>query len=323
MKYYFSKYLIISIAIVTGFCFLPVVANAFSVSESTIEHVIEPGKKVSGSFSVKNETDTPATFDVTIGGVQQSGEIGELIFSNLTILFGIIMGSSSRKKLILQPHEVRDFNYEISVPSNAISGGHYLSMLFSRTSSDAKARVQTSGVPFYIRVPGSVHEEIKVLSFSTKPADSFRRLPISFETRIQNLGNVHVKPKGSIVVKNMFGKEVVAVPLNPDNFIILPNSTRRFQSIWTKTGDPAQEGDLSMIASLKNEVRNFAFGRYTAEIRAEYGDGEQKITAKTTFWVVPRSLILAILAIILILVVASRVYSRYLIGSYIRKLNSR
>ena len=53
MKYYFSKYLIISIAIVTGFCFLPVVANAFSVSESTIEHVIEPGKKVSGSFSVK------------------------------------------------------------------------------------------------------------------------------------------------------------------------------------------------------------------------------------------------------------------------------
>ena len=60
------------------------------------------------------------------------------------------------------------------------------------------------------------------MSFSTKPADSFRRLPISFETRIQNLGNVHVKPKGSIVVKNMFGKEVVAVPLNPDNFIILP-----------------------------------------------------------------------------------------------------
>ena len=130
MKYYFSKYLIISIAIVTGFCFLPVVANAFSVSESTIEHVIEPGKKVSGSFSVKNETDTPATFDVTIGGFQQSGEIGELIFSNLTILFGIIMDRSARKKLILQPHEVRDFNYEISVPSNAISGGHYLSMLF-------------------------------------------------------------------------------------------------------------------------------------------------------------------------------------------------
>lgn len=324
MKYYFSKYLIISIAIVTGFCFLPVVANAFSVSESTIEHVIEPGKKVSGSFSVKNETDTPATFDVTIGGVQQSGEIGELIFFKSNDSF---LESSwvvpQEKKLILQPHEVRDFNYEISVPSNAISGGHYLSMLFSRTSSDAKARVQTSGVPFYIRVPGSVHEEIKVLSFSTKPADSFRRLPISFETRIQNLGNVHVKPKGSIVVKNMFGKEVVAVPLNPDNFIILPNSTRRFQSIWTKTGDPAQEGDLSMIASLKNEVRNFAFGRYTAEIRAEYGDGEQKITAKTTFWVVPRSLILAILAIILILVVASRVYSRYLIGSYIRKLNSR
>ena len=40
------------------------------------------------------------------------------------------MDRSARKKLILQPHEVRDFNYEISVPSNAISGGHYLSMLF-------------------------------------------------------------------------------------------------------------------------------------------------------------------------------------------------
>lgn len=317
MKYSYSKYLLVSVIIVSGFLFSANSTHAFSVSRSTIESVIEPGKKVSGNFSVKNETDAAASFDVLLQGFQPIGETGELDFFPSNDFFSESSWITPQENfLVLQPHEVRDFQYTISVPTDASAGGHYVAILFSRAVPQELITTPTigagskNGVSFFIRVTGSIHEEVGVLNFSSKPSDSFRHLPVSFETRLQNLGNVHVNPSGYVVIKNYFGREVAKLPINPDGINILPNETRRFEVKWSKKED-------------STVFENFAFGPYTAEIQAVYGDSEQRLSAKTSFWVVPWSLISAVFIFLLLLVMAFRFYNRRLIGKFIKKLNSR
>ena len=330
MKYFYSKYLAISIMIVSGFCFSTGTVHAFSVSRSTIEHVIEPGKLISGSFSVKNETDTIANFDVVLRGFQPIGETGEMdFFSSNETLPELSWFSTQENFLILQPHEVRDFQYTISVPTDASAGGHYVAILFSRAAPQELTTTPTimtgakNGVSFFIRVTGAIQEGVGVLDFSSMPSDSFRRLPVSFETRLQNLGNVHVKPSGSVVIKNFLGREVTKLPFNPDSILILPNGTRRFLSTWAKTDMTEQRKGAGWVSSVMVELRNFAFGPYTAEIQAVYGDSEQRLSAKTSFWIVPWSVISVASALLVLLILATRFYNRFLVGRHIRKLNSR
>ncbi len=336
MKHFFLKYLAISTVLSLGFYFSTGVVDAFSISQSTIEHVIEPGKKVSGSFSVKNEIDAAANFDVVLQGFQPSGETGSLNFFPSNEFFSESSWIVPQEKFfILQPHEVRDFQYTISVPANASAGGHYIAILFSRAAPQELTTIPTigtgskNGVSFFIRVTGNIHEEVQVLNFSTDLADSFRHLPVSFETRLQNLGNVHVKPTGSIVIKNFLGRVVTKLPFNADGVSILPNGTRRFLTTWSKKEDSPVEPwndtlySSGFISSLKAEFENFAFGRYTAEIQAVYGDSEQRLTSKTTFWVIPWSIIKVVFSLLLLLITASGFYTRFLIGRYIKKLDSR
>ena len=67
------------------------------------------------------------------------------------------------------------------------------------------------------------------------------RLPVLFETRFKNSGNVHLKPSGDIVIKNVFGRIAGVTPLNPRGSSVLSNSIRRTESEWTK-GSEGVEG---------------------------------------------------------------------------------
>jgi len=64
------------------------------------------------------------------------------------------------------------------------------------------------------------------------------------ETRVENTGNVHFKPTGTLTIKNMFGSEVTTINLTSQN--VLPDSIRQLINEW----DPG-------ITS---------FGRYTEQI---------------------------------------------------------
>jgi hypothetical protein len=75
---------------------------------------------------------------------------------------------------------------------------------------------------------------------------------------------VHLKPSGSVTVRNIFGKEVARVQLPEWN--VLPGAVRRFD---VSAGD------------------GFWFGRYAAELDATYGRDRHIIQGSVKFWVVP------------------------------------
>jgi hypothetical protein len=96
---------------------------------------------------------------------------------------------------------------------------------------------------------------------------------VEFTIRIQNNGNIHVKPIGEIRIENMFGKEVKIVEVNKGGGNVLPNSKRKFIEHWKD---------------------DFGFGKYTAKLGLSYGtsaanggQGKQSLYIEKDFWIIP------------------------------------
>jgi hypothetical protein len=170
----------------------------------------------------------------------------------------------------------------IRIPRNAEPGGHFASVIVRRAGTEAPAggtSVESRiGSLILMRVSGAIKEEASVEEFTTE--SSFSQYgPVNFILRTKNTGNVHVAPKGNIVITNIFGRKVATIPLTSTTS--LPGSVRKSVSEWSE----------------KN-----AIGRYTATLVAQYGQsnsGEPKtFTASTTFVVFPLYLIWVILGVI-------------------------
>ncbi len=107
----------------------------------------------------------------------------------------------------------------------------------------------------------------------TNQKASYTRGNVQILTRLKNEGDIHVKPFGKIVVKNMFGKKVsensnlILVDKPDSRANILPASTRRFVN------------DLPKKSLL---------GRYTIVANLGYSSGSgDLISAKSSFWYLP------------------------------------
>src|SRR5690606_8074877 len=102
------------------------------------------------------------------------------------------------------------------------------------------------GTLVLLRVSGNVSEQASISTFEA-PAYS-QQGPVNFSLRIQNEGNVHIRPKGTIIITDMFGRKVEEIPLDGAN--VLPGSVRKTDSTWEKTN---------------------ILGTYTATLVATYG----------------------------------------------------
>jgi len=109
--------------------------------------------------------------------------------------------------------------------------------------------------------------------------------------RLQNNGDVHEDPQGSISVTGTFGEKVASVAVNTIGGNILPASIRRFES------------------TMANKQ---LFGYYTARLDLTYA-GSKTVKAVATFWVIPWKLLLLILVGLLVV--------GYLLKISIRKYN--
>lgn len=195
--------------------------------------------------------------------------------------------------LTLKPKEIKDLAVTIKVPANASPGGYYGIIRFTGTPPDLEGTgVSLSaslGALVMLRVNGDVKESLEIEEFfastdGKKSGSLFESTPIKFVERLKNTGNIHEKPAGQIVIKDMFGKTVAAVNINLPPRNILPASIRKFE----------QPLDKTVIGNKK------LFGRYTAELKVTYGDDKQTVTEKITFWVIPYKLIGIIIAALIV-----------------------
>jgi hypothetical protein len=141
-------------------------------------------------------------------------------------------------------------------------------------------------------VAGEILEEARVREFST---DKFiyAKPEVKFTVKVENLGNVVVRPRGPLEITNWLGRKAATLKVNDEAGAILPAGRRVFESGWSGG--------------------TFAFGRYQALVGLVYGDEVIKnITSTISFWVLPLNIILpaagALLGLILIFYVSVKLY---------------
>ena len=252
--------------------------------------------------------------------------------------------SFSEKEFLLDPGQWKTITAYFTIPENA-AFGYYYAVTFQRKSetSDAASRsTQVVGatatlILLEVRVPSALRE-IEVVDFST-PKSVYEFLPVIFNVKLKNKGNVHVVPRGNIFIeKKGQEKEVAILNINDLGGNILPDSNRIFESEWLD-GFPVYEKkiiDDKVVADstgkaeyrLKwdfSKVPKLRWGKYTANMLLVYDDGQRDIPieGKLTFWVLPWRLIGG--ALIIILLVLSGFYSmiKKPLGELTKKKNIR
>jgi hypothetical protein len=152
----------------------------------------------------------------------------------------------------LKGQEKRDVRYRVNIPESA--RGELNAMIFieakPRAASQGAISINTSiGVPIYVIITGT-----EILKAKVKKVEVMKNGPLLLNVLIENSGNVHIRPTGTIVIARSpegatkQSPEIV-LPLNEYNYPILPNSSRTLEIRADKALAP---------------------GKYTAGVQMEY-----------------------------------------------------
>jgi hypothetical protein len=246
------------------FLLIPFIPKIFSADSDTgsgitvgppvAEYTIVRGQTANGIVKVNDYSPTPITLYPQVSDFGAKDESGQPAFfeSDPNRKFSLSSWIKfSPEPVNLAVGELRAIPYQITVPPDAEPGGHYGVIFFSTKAPDdvkeGEAKVGANlkvGQLLLVTVPGAVEESASVATFKTSffnmmPKISFKKdnkwgfywdWKINFVTRIQNDGNVHIKPAGKIEIKDIVGQKTVSLTVNEAKGNVLPESTRLFEN---------------------------------------------------------------------------------------------
>lgn len=196
----------------------------------------------------------------------------------------------------LKQGERADIPVTVVAPASAAPGGYYTALIVSnvpeRVPQGSGAQVISRVAQLiFTRVAGPVAESGRLRDFKLKPEQwVYGGGPYTFEILLQNDGNVHLAPYGTVTIRNVFGGEVGGAPV--DAYYAMPRSMR-YREI------------------LVEEKR--LFGIYRAELVLHHGyktRPDEISTASVWFVVLPWKVILAIVVAAFLLIVLARYVRR-------------
>ncbi len=299
-------------------------ANAdqgITVSPPSVELNAAKGNTYSININVLNPTASDLGYTSSVDDfgapTDESGSARILKDSKLPDSASIKSWVTEIPQFTLKSHKSKNITIQITIPDNAEPGGHYGVINFSGVAPEMEntgvALTASAGVLTLIRVDGTITEKADLASFYTSKTQKggqssfFENGPIWFVTRIENEGNIHVKPIGNVEIRDMFGGLVANLPVNEDKSNVLPSSIRRFDEVKLN--------------------KEWLFGRYTANLTLGYGTTGQAITNTITFWVIPYKIILTLLLILAtVIYILSRmikVYNRRIIERALNESSSK
>ena len=271
-------------------------ARSITIVPPLVDSKLNPGDKREGTLKLVNNSSTELTFNASVKDFVVDDTLG-----TPTILpEGVLSNKYSAASWIavtpdtftLLPGKTQILNYYIQIPGDARPGGHYAAIVYapqellgvSGTGAGVEAHL---GTLFYATVNGNIVENASVKEF--KPDHSFQEYgPVGLTSLIINYSDTHIRPQGMVVVKNLLGQIVYSQALEEHN--IFPEAVREFK---TSVG------------------RKLMFGRYTAELRATYGQNNNlTLFAVTSFivfpWKITAIIILALVAFALLFLFLKR-----------------
>lgn len=254
---------------------------SLTISPPTFELSANPGDSLENTIKLENSTDKSLKILAEARNFTAVGEEGSVGLTEEETPFSLASWIKiTPTEAELPAKSSRIFTFRTEVPLNAEPGGHFGSIIFKtrgiRPGETGAALSQEIGALVLLQIAGKTKEEASLESFSTKKS-LWEYGPVEFETRIKNTGNVHLKPVGSIIITNIFGKKIATFETERRN--VLPEAIRKIAGSWDQ---------------------RLLLGKYTATAIFTYGTQSKILTASTTFFGFPYKIGGVILAILLI-----------------------
>lgn len=214
-------------------------------------------------------------------------------------------------EVLIEAGGVKTIEVSLNVPEEATPGSHFGGVFVSVDppeieSSGAAVAYQVANI-VSIRVSGDVIEDANIRQFSTSKY-FYGSQNVDFSVRIENKGNVIVKPVGPLEIYNMLGNKVGSLVFNEDLARVLPKFVK-------ENGEVTSDGTRD-FNDIHWEGDSIGFGRYEATLALVYGiEGAKKTMYSTvSFWILPMNIIgpaVVIFALFLLIVfVFVRLYIR-------------
>ncbi len=192
-----------------------------------------------------------------------------------------------------------DVPFKISVPNDVASGGYYAAIIVSQSPSDVVAsngaiiEAKTAALVL-LTIQGTTTEHLELLDFQTHQSAVTSQLGGTYIYRLQNQGNVHLSPKGTITLTDIFGRTVIQTDANPSDGRVLPGSERPY--------DVNIETQKNFFWIVKDQMGFFAIGPIKASLHLTYGQNNQPIDAAVSFFSLPWQLLVCILGLLVVIV---------------------
>ena len=337
MQTAWKKIIMLTLLALAGAFGLAQTSNAASITVSPpkFEFEAEKGQIISETIFITNGDASELRLESSVADFTAEGEEGNPRFTegDNVSAFSLASWLLIAKEPISIPAGAKvEVPFQVRIPATAEAGGHFGTIFFSPIdeSGGGVAVKQKVGVLLLVKVKGEIREQGSLDIFNSynskvtanevaaAPAQSFfEKFPINLMVRLTNTGNVHIRPRGTIAVRNSFGqtltrlgeetvlnpagavigsKLVDYLPVNDRGGNVLPGSSRVFLQTWKGYGS------INYAPDSKKEIvwKGLGFGCYTAELELAYA-GQNFPKQIIHFWILPWKIISSVIAVLIAL----------------------
>lgn len=270
-------------------------SQGIQVSPVIIDLNSEKGHEYTLKITVTNVTAGDLALTSSVNDFESDGDTGnpKVILEDRDSSYSLKTWVTVPSGFTLKSKESRQLTLTVNVPDNAEAGGHYGIIRFSGVPPGKEPGTvslnASVGTLLLARVAGNITENLQIKSMNVQQKGKNKSVvnngPVDIVTKVENTGNVHVKPVGTMTVKDMFGKVVGTFEFGSPTKNVLPHSTRTYTQRFDK---------------------KWMFGRYTVNVQAAYGTTGGVLMGSTSFWVIPFKLIIFIIVIVALLILLGR-----------------
>lgn len=225
------------------------------VFEPAFQEVVISNSKpeLTTTIKIKNTTNQAETFEVfgiEFPSTQHFGSLQFLDFSQSAIKQQPNYLHFDANQFVVDPQKEREISLRISDRADLRPGGTYVAVMVRAVNKSATA--QQSVLPAFAsmllirKIDGEIRN-LSLTNFGGRKTAISIKIPDSIDVTFQNNGNVHLIPRGEIIVEDIFGRVLKQGTLNEESFYVLPDTQRTIPVILRK----AQLSFPAMLITIK------------------------------------------------------------------------